>query len=645
MDWPSLIATLKQIMQEDKISANTLAKELGVSISSVRNYLSLRQRASISTREKIEAFVAAHQSDSKKTSTTPRRRGGRSAKAEAKPAAQTDTKKQSASKSRRSASRTSKQPSAQTNGAENKQNTQTEATTKTNGRRRTRAAKQSASEQPAKQTKQANKQPAQRNSRSNNASKQQSNVNAQQDNANAQQSNAKAQVNANAQQGNAKAQTNVNTQANAKAQAKSDNARPAQASKPQPQQKAEQPRQNTVPIASRVKTPARKPRTNSAVRIYVDESFGQGKEKPFTVGMVLCSTEPGIMPFREFTNTLYPFGWAPGDEVKAQGKDLSNVKYVLKGALNDDIRMVAFRTKMVPPLLTITDDDSTMVTIFPYVSGLINAIEQLQHSGLKGNQFQIIIDRTNKLPRESLRVIQNMLDVYFKLSAPQTLSFHITDGDSRAQKGLQLADFVAHYAYVEEPENTPDFAPVSTVIDDDLGNARRFAFYSGLRLIQLRDGARMVIADDVQDDEDEPEGDVQDDAEADGDDTVTPVDDASPKHDLGRAMELAMALRKTVIAAGSAGLRGKELESVRSRLKGLSTTVANWLLDSQDGLLDGLANRTIADFRERLAIISRVDKPFKPASEIGEQQFHIFETQLNRIQDLLESYSSTAEKN
>ncbi|WP_155286248.1 HTH domain-containing protein [Lacticaseibacillus zhaodongensis] len=634
MDWPSLIATLKQIMQEDKISANTLAEQLGVSISSVRNYLSLRQRASISTREKIEAFVAAHQSDSKK-STTTRRRGGRKAKQEAKPAAQTESKKQSASTTSKPAARTRKQTTAKNDNAESKQNTdaaaQTEPAKQTNTRRRGRPSKQqsnAASEQSAKQT---DRKQNSRASRSNKTNSQQAATTTKQQNANTN-GQQKQQPKQNKQQ-----QTNI--QAKPAAAAK----QPEQKQQ-EPKQSAEQPQQDTTPIASRVKTPARKPATNSAVRIYVDESFGQGANKPFTVGMVLCSTEPGIMPFREFTNTLYPFGWAPGDEVKAQGKDLSNVKYVLKGSLNDDIRMVAFRTKMVPPLLTITDDDSTMVTIFPYVSGLINAIEQLQHSGLKGTQFQIIIDRTNKLPTESLRVIQNMLDVYFQLSTPQHLSFHITDGDSRAQKGLQLADFVAHYAYVEDPENTSDFAPVNTFIDDDLGNARRFAFYSGLRLVQLRAGARMVIADNAERAEEEANA-ASAAAAADEDaDVVTPVDDASPKHDLSRAMELAMALRKTVISAGTAGLRGKELESVRSRLKGLSTTVANWLLDSQDGLLDGLANRTIADFRERLAIISRVDKPFKPAAEIGEQQFHIFETQLDKIQDLLESYSTTAEK-
>jgi hypothetical protein len=346
--------------------------------------------------------------------------------------------------------------------------------------------------------------------------------------------------------------------------------------------------------------------------------------------MVLASTALGVMPFKEFTDTLYPFGWAPGDEVKAAGKDLANVKNILNGSQNDDIRMFAFRTTTVPSLITVTDDDSTTVAIFPYVSAIINAIEKMQHAGLKATVFQIVIDRTNKLPAEAQRVMEKLLSVYFRLSGNKPASFHITDGDSRAQKGLQLADFVAHYAYVEDEDQIGKFAPVTGVVDDPIGNARRFAFYSGLRLLRLKDETAFAGTYN----ESQPATEMVAEPEA---DTVT------PDKPMSRAFTYTVDLRNTIIEAQQMGLGGKQLEAVRSRLKGLSTTVSNWLQDSQSELVEGLANRTISDFRQRAVVITRVDKPFQTDSAIGEQQFRIFESQLDKVKELIQSYSSTAE--
>lgn len=616
MDWPTLINTLKDIMAKENITAGELAKMLGVSVSSVHNYLSMRQRASIMTREKLESFVAEHQAKGKRSSKQPAK----------KTTAKRSTKKNAAAKETKSAevketkqSRNTRQP------RKTEQPAKQQVTAK-----QTETAKQSARKQTAPATKKATvsaKAPAKAEPKT-----------APKDNASAQQTDKRTNKQKSSQRSNVK-QPVTNGQQNRQQKPTAQSQSQAQAPKQSAQaQKTKQPVQTTTgntPVASRSKTPVRRQTTGAAVRIYVDESFGQGSEKPFTVGMVLCATTPGIMPFKEFTSTLYPFGWAPGDEVKAQGKDLSNVKYVLEGSVNDDIKMVAFRTKMVPPLLSITDDDSTMVSIFPYVSALITAIERAQKQGLSGNQYQIVIDRTNKLPAESLRIVQNLLDVYFRLAASTPMSFHVTDGDSRAQKGLQLADFVSHYAYVQTPEQAADFAPVLTVIDDELANARRFAYYSGLRVVQLRNGAQTIVAPQAS----------SHTAPVDGDEDPQATVSEAHTDNIGRAMELALAFKDAIAKTAGAGLSGKQLEAVRSRLKGLSTTIVNWLDDSQAKLLNGLANRSIADFRERLAIITRIDKPFKSSQEIGDQQFRIFETQLERILVLLDSYSSTAEQN
>jgi hypothetical protein len=279
----------------------------------------------------------------------------------------------------------------------------------------------------------------------------------------------------------------------------------------------------------------------------------------------------------------------------------------------------------------VTDDDSTTVAIFPYVSAIINAIETLQRGGLKATSFQIVIDRTNKLPAEAQRVMEKLLSVYFRLSGNKPCSFHITDGDSRAQKGLQLADFVAHFAYVEDEDKVGDFGPVTGVVDDPIGNARRFAFYSGLRLLRLKEEAQTIIGDFKAS---EAAAEMVAAAEP---ETVT------PDKPMSRAYNYTIDLRNTIIQAQQMGLGGKQLEAVRSRLKGLSTTIANWLLDSQAPLIEGLANRTISDFRQRTVVITRVDKPFQPDSEIGEQQFRIFESQLDKVQELIQSYQSTSE--
>lgn len=608
MDWPTLINTLKDIMAKENITAGELAKMLGVSVSSVHNYLSMRQRASIMTREKLESFVAEHQAQGQQANKQPAKKttAKRSSK---KNASVNESKNEDAKETKQS--KTTRKP-RQTKQTAKKQSTKQQA------------AKKQSTKQSAASTKPASK------ADTKSAAKTESKTAKQ------------AEKRSNTKQGAAKTSQRAakSTQQSASKQehteqAVQQNVKP-QAESTQTSQSTQTPQTTTqnTPIASRSKTPVRRQTPGSAVRIYVDESFGQGSEKPFTVGMVLCSTTPGIMPFKEFTSTLYPFGWAPGDEVKAQGKDLSNVKYVLSGSVNKDIKMVAFRTKMVPPLLSITDDDSTMVSIFPYVSALITAIERAQKQGLSGSQYQIVIDRTNKLPAESLRIVQNLLDVYFRLAASTPMSFHVTDGDSRAQKGLQLADFVSHYAYVQTPEQAADFEPVTTVIDDELANARRFAYYSGLRVVQLRNGAQTIVA---------PQAPTY--TEAGADDDESQVNEEVHSENIGRAMELALAFKDAIGKTATAGLSGKQLEAVRSRLKGLSTTIVNWLDDSQAKLLNGLANRSVADFRERLAIITRIDKPFKSSQEIGEQQFRIFETQLDRILALLDSYSTTAEQN
>lgn len=594
MDWPTLIETLKQIMQDDDIPVQQLADILGVSASSVRNYLSKRQRASIATREKLEDFVAAHTSKKgKETGKTTKRDD------------QVKAPKQASKRGRQSKSavdkRNEQDKAADDNKTENKRNRQpkrqqgqqsapkNDAKPKMESETNTVAAKPKRGRQPK---------------RSQSEEKQQV--------------TAKPEAKPSQQAATTEAKASVKETVKPVAQA------------------APQTDQMNAPTPSRSKTPVAQKQTQSPIRIYVDESFGQAAGKPFTVGMVLCNMTPGVMPFKAFTNTLYPFGWAPGDEVKAQGKDLANVKDVLQGSVNDDIRMMAFHTKMVPPLLAITDDDSIMVSIFPYLSALITAIERMQKQGMTGTQFQIIIDRTNKLPVEALHVMQHLLDVYFRLAAPENLSFHVTDGDSRAQKGLQLADFVSHYAYVEDPQKALDFDAVTSVLDDELANARRFAYYSGLRLVQIKPGAKTIV---------QPAKTITADAASEETTMDSDVDDELLVSNMSRAMVLILAYKETLQKADAAGLQGKQLEAIRSRLKGLSTTVVNWLNDEKAKLLNGLANRTISDFRERLAIITRVDKPFRPSAEIGEQQFRIFETQLGRIEALLDSYDTTAEKN
>lgn len=633
MDWPTLIDTLKQIMQDEDIPVQQLADQLGVSASSVRNYLSKRQRASIATREKLEAFVAERATKAKKpaakrnqkaakddkpaTAKQTNKRGRGSKKAEDKPADKPADKTEDKQPAKRGRRQNAKAESDKQDNQQSKRRQQGNAkdASVTEEKPATKRGRRGGNKQDAAKNddKQTETKPteAKQNGRRGRQAK-------------AQTETAKKAVEA------AKPEQTADVQAETK--------QPAQpaATQAETQTSAKPETTTNTPAPSRSKTPAPRVHTQTPVRIYVDESFGQAAGKPFTVGMVLCNMTPGVMPFKEFTNTLYPFGWAPGDEVKAQGKDLANVKFVLEGSVNDDIRMMAFHTKMVPPLLAVNDDDSTMVSIFPYLSALITAIERMQKQGMTGTQFQIIIDRTNKLPAEALRVMQHLLDVYFRLAAPANLSFHVTDGDSRAQKGLQLADFVSHYAYVEEPQTALSFDAVTTVIDDELANARRFAYYSGLRLVQIKPGAKTLVQQSA------PVAPAAETATATADDDAT--DDALTTN-MSRAMALILAYKDTLQKAQAAGLQGKQLEAVRSRLKGLSTTVVNWLDGEKAKLLNGLANKSISDFHERLTIITRIDKPFRPSAEIGEQQFRIFETQLGRIEALLDSYSTTAEKN
>ncbi|KRM55144.1 hypothetical protein [Lacticaseibacillus sharpeae] len=671
MDWPTLIATLKAIMQRDGISPQDVAEDLKVSSSSVRNYLALRSRAAILTRERIEKYVAEHQEPAKaakKPARKPRAKKQTEAKQPAKsdkqdqqaekqapksrkrgrqePAKQAEAEKTAQAGNNKNATKqTEKQAPAKPNAkqqAENaqaKQSKQTAKSAKTEVKGANKQAenrKQTAKKQPAKQPQQQAKTDTPKQNapqaKQQTVSKAQDNAPKHQDNKQAQNQQqgqrqedraAKVEAKKNVEQAAVKAEAKKNVeQAAAKAEA-NNNAQTAAA----PKQAQQQSQPNNTITPSGARTPVK--REPNPLRIYVDESFGRMPEKPFTVGMVLASTELGVMPFKEFTETLYPFGWAPGDEVKAAGKDLANVKRILAGSQNDDIRMFTFRTTTVPSMITVTDDDSTTVTIFPYVSALIRAIEMMQRNGLETTQFQIVIDRTNKLPAEAQRVMEKLLGVYFRLSGKKPCSFHITDGDSRAQKGLQLADFVAHYAYVEDADKIGTFAPVAGILDDPLGNARRFAFYSGLRLLRLKDEAQTFTGDFKPASEDSY--------------TEPAAETTTPDKPMSRAFNYTVDLRETIIEAQSMGLGGKQLEAVRSRLKGLSTTVTNWLQDSQSELLDGLANRTISDFRQRAVMITRVDKPFQPDYEIGEQQFRIFESQLDKVKELIQSYQSTAE--
>ncbi len=661
MDWPTLIETLKAIMQRDGLNVQNVAQELNISSSSVRNYLSLRQRASISKREQIEAYVAAKsQPASDKQADKPRQTKKQdSKKQDSKKSATKRTDKKADQQEKTTAKKQTKrgasvkQAQADDKSAADAQQTQQRgrhtkaaiADEKVESKQPRRGRNTQRQTQGNKNDQQKQAQPVtlgldnQPEAKQAPAKKQAATSAAPQQQAPATKpvvtetttATEKADVKATTQPATTQTPASTNEAAHVQQEAAATKATET-AAQPAPQQAA--PAQAQADVAANVAvnrsaTPAR--REPTPVRIYVDESFGRVPEKPFTIGMVLASTALGVMPFKEFTETLYPFGWAPGDEVKAAGKDLANVKNILTGSQNDDIRMFAFRTTTTPTLITVTDDDSTTLAIFPYVSAIINAIETMQHGGLEATEFQIVIDRTNKLPAEAQRVMEKLLGVYFRLSGNKPCTFHITDGDSRAQKGLQLADFVAHYAYVEDADKISKFAPVTGVLDDPIGNARRFAFYSGLRLLKLKPEAETIYAEAATV---TPEPDVV---------AESPAETAAAEKPIARAMTLACALKETIIGAQEMGFGGKQLEAVRSRLKGLSTTIGNWLLDSQMPLIEGMANRTISDFRERTVVVTRVDKPFRPDHEIGEQQFRIFESQLERVRDLIDSYKTTAE--
>ncbi|KRM32805.1 hypothetical protein FC83_GL000207 [Agrilactobacillus composti DSM 18527 = JCM 14202] len=194
-------------------------------------------------------------------------------------------------------------------------------------------------------------------------------------------------------------------------------------------------------------------------KLYIDETFlgNAGHTKRMNVSCVFATSSH---TFNNFKNTLYPFGWRPGDEVKAAGKNVKVVSQVLSGTATDELK--AFYTTVE----TQYHEVSELTYLAPYLLAALDAISVLDFASI--DNFEIVLDMRLEFNADSLVVAEQIMQAYLPLLGCRVKHLQLTARNSREVIGLQYADFVvnlssratsqqltaAHISYLPDKPNT-----------------------------------------------------------------------------------------------------------------------------------------------------------------------------------------------
>ncbi|WP_390406386.1 hypothetical protein [Lacticaseibacillus jixiensis] len=217
---------------------------------------------------------------------------------------------------------------------------------------------------------------------------------------------------------------------------------------------------NNTPVVHRAKTPvvqttseqpAPKPDVqtvahpllhehNQTLQLFVDESFVHGNDyqRNMFIGVTLVNQD-NAHALDQFTNTLYPFGWQPGDEVKARGKSHEQIAAMLTQAHSDQ----AENFVVYSPQSDTGNFALGFGVLYPYIATILRVLQQIENLP---NKVRIALDRRNEIEDEQLAVAARMLNSYVKAQTGKDVMFMLRTSDSKSTIAIQYSDFAAHAA-------------------------------------------------------------------------------------------------------------------------------------------------------------------------------------------------------
>ncbi|MFD1483773.1 DUF3800 domain-containing protein [Lacticaseibacillus baoqingensis] len=180
--------------------------------------------------------------------------------------------------------------------------------------------------------------------------------------------------------------------------------------------------------------------TAKALQLFVDESFVHGNDyqRNMYIGVTVVD-EDDDDALKQFADTLYPFGWQPGDEVKARGKNHDQIAAMLTKAHGDHAdNFVAFS-----PQSDTGNFAMGFGVLYPYLATILRILSLRKTLPAK---IRIVLDRRNEIQDEQLGVAARMLNSYVKAQTGQDVMFMLRTSDSKSTIGIQYSDFSAHAA-------------------------------------------------------------------------------------------------------------------------------------------------------------------------------------------------------
>ncbi|WP_461226253.1 helix-turn-helix domain-containing protein [Lacticaseibacillus suihuaensis] len=204
----------------------------------------------------------------------------------------------------------------------------------------------------------------------------------------------------------------------------------------QPKQQASQPNTPQQPAK-----PAAKPRPSSTtLQVFMDESFGGGSDYQRNMSIGATVIDPADdHALDSFTNTLYPFGWQPGDEVKARGKSSAQIQAMMAHALDPAVKVYT----VYSPLSDAGNFSMSFGVMYPYVAALLRIIDA---QPVLPQKVRVTLDQRSEIATEQLGLAARMLHAYLKSQTGREISFFFRTADSKNTIGVQYSDFASHAA-------------------------------------------------------------------------------------------------------------------------------------------------------------------------------------------------------
>lgn len=181
--------------------------------------------------------------------------------------------------------------------------------------------------------------------------------------------------------------------------------------------------------------------TGKQLQLFIDESFEERRPDPRMMHMGIAAVFPegDDESLAGFRDALYPYGWEPGDEVKARGKQVDALTQLIKAAQHEHMGMyTVFSRKTTYP-----DFAPSMEYLYPYIGATIHVLRDVDTTF---DSIVIMIDHRNELEGNQLVMGADIVSRYLTLSLERPIKVRFEFADSREHLGLQLSDFVANAA-------------------------------------------------------------------------------------------------------------------------------------------------------------------------------------------------------